>query len=95
MNFVAESNRVFCEDAQGKLLAERTFPDIGYHVVNLSHSFVDESVRGQGVASMLLVEAAVQIRKSGKKVIPTCSYAVKWFQKNPQYADILETKSQE
>ncbi|MCI9272750.1 MAG: N-acetyltransferase [Clostridiales bacterium] len=94
MNVVVESNRIYYEDAQGKLLAEVTFPDISYHVVNINHTFVDDSLRGQGIASKLLKEAAEQIQKSGKKAIPTCSYAVKWFEKNPQYADILETKSQ-
>lgn len=92
MNFVAESNRIYCEDAQGKMVAEVTFPDINYHVVNLNHTFVDDSLRGQGIAAKLMTQAAEQIRSSGKKVIPTCSYAVKWFEKNTQYADILETK---
>ena len=89
MNFIEESNRIYCKDSQGKVIAEVTFPDIRYHVVNLNHTFVDSSLRGQGIAGKMMEEAAQKIRRDGKKVIPTCSYAVKWFEKNPQYADLI------
>ena len=94
MNFIEESNRIYCKDSQGKVIAEVTFPDIRYHVVNLNHTFVDSSLRGQGIAGKMMEEAAQKIRRDGKKVIPTCPYAVKWFEKNTQYRDLLETKEQ-
>ena len=94
MDFIEESNRIYCKDSQGKVIAEVTFPDIRYHVVNLDHTFVDDSLRGQGVAGKLMEEAVRKIRRDGKKVIPTCSYAVKWFEKNTQYRDLLETAGQ-
>lgn len=90
MNFIYEDNRIFYQDENGTLLAEVTFPDFSYHVVNIDHTFVDPSLRGQGMAGKLLQAAADQIRSAGKRVIPTCSYAVKWFQQNPQYNDILD-----
>ena len=94
MNFIEESNRIYCKDSQGKVIAEVTFPDIRYHVVNLDHTFVDDSLRGQGIAGKLMEEAVRKIRRDGKKVIPTCSYAVKWFEKNTQYRALLETEEQ-
>ena len=54
MNFIEESNRIYCKDSQGKVIAEVTFPDIRYHVVNLDHTFVDDSLRGQGIAGKLM-----------------------------------------
>lgn len=92
MEFIEESNRIYCKDSQGKVIAEVTFPDIRYHVVNLDHTFVDDSLRGQGIAGKLMEETVRKIRREGKKVIPTCSYAVKWFEKNTQHGDLLETK---
>ena len=28
----------------------------------------------------------------GKKAVPVCSYAVAWFEKHPEYADVLASK---
>ena len=59
------------------------------YVQQLNRTFVDESLRGQGVAGLLHQLAAEHIRTAGKTVRPTCSYAVAWFEKHPEYADIL------
>jgi len=77
---------------QGVTIAEVTFPDVKDHVVNINHTYVDDSLRGQGVAGKLMIEVAEQLRREGKKAILTCSYAVSWFSKNKEYDDILEEK---
>ncbi len=89
MNWQAEENRVWVEDAAGQLLAEVTFPVSGENTVDINHTFVDESLRGQGMAGQLLQRAADRIRQDGKRAVPTCSYAIRWFEKHPEYADIL------
>lgn len=89
MEFRYGPNRIFAEDGTGMLLAEVTFPDAEPGVWNLNHTFVDDSLRGQGIAGKLVKAAADKARESGVKVRPTCSYAVKWFEKNTDYADIL------
>mgnify|MGYP000848478914 CR=1 FL=1 len=66
MDFIEESNRIYCKDSQGKVIAEVTFPDIRYHVVNLDHTFVDDSLRGQGVAGKLMEEAVRKIFEGAK-----------------------------
>jgi len=92
MEFKQESNRIYMDNEQGITIAEVTFPNIKEQVVNLNHTYVDDSLRGQGVAGKLLVEVAKQLRKESKKAILTCPYAVNWFSKNPEYHDILEEK---
>jgi len=77
---------------QGVTTAEVTFPDVKDGFVDINHTFVDESLRGQGIAGKLMVEVAEQLRKENKKAIPTCPYAVGWFSKNKDYDDILEKK---
>ena len=76
MEFLEEKGRIYAVDANGKLLAEVTFPD--------------ESLRGQGTASKLLRQAVDSIRRQGKKARPVCSYAAAWFEKHPEEKDLLE-----
>ncbi|MDR3552214.1 MAG: GNAT family N-acetyltransferase [Clostridia bacterium] len=88
MNFIFEENRIYLKDSAGKTVAEVNFPDIADGVVNIDHTFVDESLRGQGIAGQLLAAAAEKLRKENRKAYPTCSFAVKWFGSHPDYADI-------
>ncbi|MDU6263481.1 MAG: GNAT family N-acetyltransferase [Anaerocolumna aminovalerica] len=92
MEFKHESNRIYMGNEQGRAIAEVTFPEVKDGVVDINHTFVDESLRGQGIAGKLMKEAAEQLRKENKKVILTCPYAVGWFDKNKEYDDILEKK---
>lgn len=88
MDFIYESNRIFLKNEQGDMIAEVTFPNISDDIVNVNHTYVDDSLRGQGVASMLLKSLADKLRAENKKAYPTCSYAVKWFEKNTDYSDV-------
>jgi predicted GNAT family acetyltransferase len=92
MEFKHESNRIYANNEQGAIIAEVTFPDVKEGVVNINHTFVDDYLRGQGIAGKLMVEAAEQLRKENKKAILTCPYAIGWFDKNKGYDDILEKK---
>lgn len=89
MEFCKEPGRIFATDETGKLLAEVTFPEReGVAVIN--HTFVDDSLRGQGVAGQLLRVVADTLRQEGRKAKPTCSYAVHWFETHPEEQDLLE-----
>lgn len=89
MEFIHEHNRIYLEDTNGKVIAEVTFPQVRVDVVNIKHTFVDESLRGKGIAGKLMEELADLLRKDGLKAIVTCSYAVAWFQKKEQYKDLI------
>lgn len=89
MQFQIGENRLYAVDEQGKLLAEVTFPLIKDGVVEINHTFVDVSLRGQGVAGRMLEAVAAHLRERGWKAVPTCSYALKWFGDHPEYGDIL------
>ncbi len=89
MNFQYESNRIFAKDEKGQLIAEVTFPDAGDEVVNINHTFVDPSLRGQGVASILLDKAYEVIKRQNKKAVLSCSYAAVWFDRHPECKDIV------
>ncbi|MBU9735962.1 GNAT family N-acetyltransferase [Diplocloster agilis] len=89
MDFIRETNRIYQKDESGKLLAEITFPEVMDHIVNINHTFVDESLGGRGIAGQLVHAAAEQIRASNLKCVCTCSYASRWFGKHPEFQDIL------
>lgn len=90
MDFIYEASRIYCQDENGKLLAEITFPVLDSRTVNINHTFVDDSLRGQGIAGKLMLAAIESIRSQGKKALPTCSYAADWFGKHPEYHDLLK-----
>ncbi len=89
MEFKKEAGRIYLENEKGEMIAEVTFPSISETVVNINHTFVDNSLRGQGIAGKLMEEVVKELRASGKAAVPTCSYAVMWFEKNKQYDSLL------
>lgn len=89
MEFKIEAGRIWLPDVQGRTLAEVLFPAAGEGTVNITHTFVDDSLRGQGVAGKLMEVAAAELRRQGKKAKLSCSYAVGWFPKHPEFSDVL------
>lgn len=88
MEFCKEPGRIFAMDETGKLLAEVTFSE-REGVVVINHTFVDDSLRGQGVAGQLLRTVADTLHREGCKAKPTCSYAIHWFERHPEEQDLL------
>lgn len=87
--FSYEKNRVVLYGEDGALLAEITYPDIAQDAVEIDHTFVDESLRGQGIAGKMMEAAAEFLKKQDKKVLPTCTYAQKWFAGHPKYRELM------
>lgn len=87
MKFQEEKGRIFLNNEEGKLVAEATFP--GEEIWQFNRTFVDESLRGQGVAGKLVEAVVEKARKEGAKIAPVCSYAVAAFEKNEAYHDVL------
>ena len=71
------------------MLAEVLYPEISPGVVEFNHTEVDASLQGQGIAGKLLERAAARVKADGKKAVLTCSYAVGWFERHPQYSDMI------
>lgn len=91
MPFVTESNRIYYEQ-EGRTLAEITFPALDDTTVNIDHTFVDECLRGQGVAGRLMELAASELERTGRKAVATCSYARRWLENHPDQAEKLQRK---
>ena len=89
MMFTYREYAVEYYSASGKKLAEVTFPALDENTVEINHTFVGDSLRGQGVAGQLMEAAAKQLRAKKKTAKLTCSYAQKWFASHPEYQDVI------
>ena len=84
MNFEIKHDRILQKNNAGKIVAEITFPETSPGVFVIDHTFVDESLRGQGVASKLVQAAVDEIKIRGGQIKATCSYATKWLNEHEQ-----------
>ncbi len=89
MAFETQENRIVYQQ-ENKVLAQVTFPIWKDNIVNIDHTFVDESLRGQGVAGQLMQRTAEELRRTNRKAVATCSYAKRWFEQHKEYADVLK-----
>lgn len=87
MEFITEKDRIYARGPEGKVIAEVTFPTID-GVATIDHTFVDAYLRGQGVAGKLVKMAADKIIADGNKLAATCSYAIAWFKRHPEYSSV-------
>ncbi len=82
MDFIYEENRIYLKDINNNVIAEIEFEKTDENFYNIYHTFVDESLRGQGIASILVKKAIEEIENRGFKVQATCSYAKAWIEKH-------------
>lgn len=52
------------------------------------HTFTPPEARGKGVASRLVEALIADAREQGFKIVPTCSYVARLFDRNPGWADL-------
>ena len=95
MAFQSSEERIWMENEDGRVIAEIDFPQVKPGVVNIAHTFVDSSLRGQGIADKITRAAADQLRSEDRKAVLSCSYAIRWFGEHPEYSDILEDPERE
>ena len=80
MEFTKTNDGFVKYDENGRVIAEITyFPTNNPNVVVADHTFVDPSLRGQGVAGKLLDALVEDMAEQNKKIKPACSYVVKKF----------------
>ena len=82
MQFLKGENRIYAMNNNNETIAEVTFYEIENGVYNIDHTFVDNSLRGQGIGSKLVKEAVDIIKEKGAKVEATCPFASKWMEEN-------------
>ncbi|MBR0072894.1 MAG: N-acetyltransferase [Bacteroidales bacterium] len=81
MKYTTTNNGIYLEQ-EGRTLGEVTFAETSPGVFTINHTWVDGSMRGQGLASELVRRAVEHIKGKGGEVRATCSYAVSWLQRH-------------
>ena len=61
------------------------------NVLSIDHTYAYKE--GMGVGSMLVSAVNDYAVSKGLKVLPVCSFAVVWYQRHPQFQDILDRKN--
>ncbi len=58
-------------------------------VMQMTHTGVDRSLEGRGIAAALVGAALKHARLSGLRVEPTCSYVRAYMNRHPETLDLL------
>ena len=82
-------NKIWMENEAGTVVAEVDFVEREDGNYDIVHTFVDDSLRGQGAAGKLVKAAADEIRRRHKKTATSCSYADAWFRRHKAEQDLL------
>ncbi|MNG07566.1 Acetyltransferase (GNAT) family protein [compost metagenome] len=72
-----------------------TIGEITYRLVEadtwvIDHTYVDPRYRGRQLGKQLLDMVVREARDKGRKIIPSCAFALEEFKKNATYADVWE-----
>lgn len=90
MEFQRES-KIFQENEEGEEVARITYKPVedSEDIVDANGTFVDPSLRGQGIAEQLVDRLVADMEQEGKKIKPTCPYVVELFErKSDKYGHI-------
>ncbi len=82
-------NKLYVGDSEATALARLTWTNGGNNVIVVNHTIVDPSLRGQGVAKLLLQGLIDMARTENLKIVPACSFVVTKLTQTDEYKDIL------
>lgn len=86
MEIREENSRLVLLDGS-KFIGEMTWEDKGdYFIIN--HTAVNPEYQGQGLAGKLVAAGVEKARREGRKIFPTCPFAVREFDTKSEYADV-------
>ncbi len=78
----------FISNEAGQHIAEISYIWRDDTTVDANHTWVDDSLRGQGVARLLLDTLVDFSREKNLKIIPTCSYVDVMFRREKSFEDV-------
>jgi len=90
MNWTYEDGRIYSIDDKNELMAEATFVFKENREVDIDHTYVHPTLRGQGVAGKMMETVAAYLKEKGLKASASCPYANAWLKKHREsYSDIV------
>ena len=90
MEIIKQGKRKFyIGENEEDVLAEMTInTDVEDRII-IEHTFVSDTLKGQGIGPMLLNKVVEYARENNKKIVPMCGYANKLVSKTDEYNDVV------
>lgn len=82
-------NSFYIGESPDNMVAEITFSPVDERRITIDHTFVSESLRGDGIGRQLVNKVAEWARHENRKIIPKCPYAKKIMSQSDEYRDVL------
>lgn len=79
----------FIQNDQHIKIAEMSYRWQDEKNIIADHTWVDDSLRGQGVAHLLLDQLVEFARKKQIKITATCSYVAVMFKRKKEFSDVI------
>ncbi len=89
MEFTREKEKIVVYD-KNEELAVVEYLYIDSNTIEITHTYVSDKLRGQGIASKLMEEVISLANEENLKIIPICSYAKGYFEKHLEYNNLLK-----
>ncbi|MDM7957700.1 GNAT family N-acetyltransferase [Blastomonas sp.] len=77
------------QGAQAELTYANASASSGATRVVADHTYVPDSMRGQGIAARLVDALIAKARADHWTIVPRCSYVVTAFKRHPEWSDVL------
>ncbi|MBD2844797.1 N-acetyltransferase [Paenibacillus sp. IB182496] len=62
-------------------------------VLEITHTYVKERVRGRGLGEQLIECVVRQARRNGRAIVPSCPYALALFERKASYRDVWQQRA--
>ncbi|AIO18552.1 Acetyltransferase (GNAT) family protein [Candidatus Izimaplasma bacterium HR1] len=83
------NNKFYIGETEDNMIARITWKNGGSNIIVIDHTIVDPSLRGQGIAGLLIKKVVEMARQENLKIVPVCSYAVAKLTRTNEYEDVL------
>ena len=79
-NYEINEDKIIVINNENEVIAQIDFIENEEGVFDITHTYVSDKYRGQGIAGKLVEMAYNEIKQRGGKAVPKCSYAQVWFE---------------
>lgn len=93
MEFKRQNDGVYYYNEEGKNLGRIIFERTDGDYVRCTSTFVDPSLRGQGVAGQLVDQLVDWMSEEGLKIEPVCSYVVSLFDRDQEKFGAIDARN--
>lgn len=80
-----QNGRLYLKTEDDSMIAYILCPFVGDKAIEIKSTFVDPSIRGQGIAKEMILSLIEYVKNEGLSIVPSCSYSVKFFDEHPEY----------